>query len=735
MSEQEPRSTAAALVAALAPVPGLFLAALALVALSRGQLIGMLREGGTWSYAAIAAAGLGFMACAGLGAVAAWGARVPVAIPIGFAVLPFLLGAVGMGMGVQMASRAVAMAAPDMRALIMTAGVGEAAQSRVLGAMLSAGLLGAVGLGFAAGAVGRKAKNRGLPGLALFGGVGAAIPILAVIVSLSRGHFDLALLPAAVTGLFGAGVLALAGFGVGEDPSGRAGALAAGAAVAVGLAFMVAAIGGADASVGHVLKALTQVAPDDRLIIVAQGAAEAAGLVRVAAFSPVALVVVAGLAASAFWRNPSRSLALEGGLLLLIAFVVFAAASVGSSTAREELERHARAPWAGIAGFEPAVVPDGASAERLAAFVGPSGAWDAEGKPLGADALEKALKAGVHPDSARNGSRGLLGSRDDDPAERGGTAVTVAVDGRVGRPRFLELVGLARTAGAQAIVVVGAAGRSHPELAAALGDVPVLGVLASQATASRIPIETDATLAGAELDPQLWHATVEGPDKLVLAQRAGPLAETRELLLGMSFGAQEVPKDVGVAWLRMGEKATVADVARVANRAASAGLPVRLLAGDAFPGHPERPAPSPVREADAVGGLLGGVDPQGATGLGFLGTRSHSNPPQVRQGSTVVMGSLDKEIIQRVIHRNLAQVKYCYEKSLLRNPVLAGKVTVKMVIGASGEVSSAIVQESTMKDPEVEGCIAERVRTWRFPGPKGGGIVVVVYPFIFRTAG
>jgi TonB family protein len=98
------------------------------------------------------------------------------------------------------------------------------------------------------------------------------------------------------------------------------------------------------------------------------------------------------------------------------------------------------------------------------------------------------------------------------------------------------------------------------------------------------------------------------------------------------------------------------------------------------------------------------------------------------------MGSLDREVIQRVIHRNIAQVTYCYEKSLLRNPSLTGKVTVKMIIGASGEVSSATAQLSSAGAPELESCVAARVRTWRFPKPKGGGIVVVTYPFIFRTA-
>ena len=42
---------------------------------------------------------------------------------------------------------------------------------------------------------------------------------------------------------------------------------------------------------------------------------------------------------------------------------------------------------------------------------------------------------------------------------------------------------------------------------------------------------------------------------------------------------------------------------------------------------------------------------------------------------------------------------------------------------------------TTTNTPELEKCIAGRVRTWVFPKPKGGGVVVVTYPFMFKQAG
>jgi hypothetical protein len=49
-------------------------------------------------------------------------------------------------------------------------------------------------------------------------------------------------------------------------------------------------------------------------------------------------------------------------------------------------------------------------------------------------------------------------------------------------------------------------------------------------------------------------------------------------------------------------------------------------------------------------------------------------------------------------------------------------------------VASSIVQ-STIGNSELEACIAGRVRTWKFPKPRGGGVAIVTYPFFFAAEG
>jgi TonB family protein len=97
--------------------------------------------------------------------------------------------------------------------------------------------------------------------------------------------------------------------------------------------------------------------------------------------------------------------------------------------------------------------------------------------------------------------------------------------------------------------------------------------------------------------------------------------------------------------------------------------------------------------------------------------------------------SLPKEIIRAVIRDHLAQVRYCYERALVSSPGLFGKIATEFVIDSEGSVIRAAVTQSTMKDAGVEQCVLAKIQTWRFPRPNGGGVVVVKYPFVFKTSG
>jgi len=115
--------------------------------------------------------------------------------------------------------------------------------------------------------------------------------------------------------------------------------------------------------------------------------------------------------------------------------------------------------------------------------------------------------------------------------------------------------------------------------------------------------------------------------------------------------------------------------------------------------------------------------------------RGGGGAPQVIAGQAEVRGALDKEIIHRIIRRHINEVKYCYQVELQGNPNLYGRVVVQFTIAATGQVEVSKVASSTLKNDAVDSCIAQAVQRWLFPKPKGGGIVIVSYPFVLSAKG
>ncbi|HEU0037087.1 MAG TPA: AgmX/PglI C-terminal domain-containing protein [Kofleriaceae bacterium] len=136
----------------------------------------------------------------------------------------------------------------------------------------------------------------------------------------------------------------------------------------------------------------------------------------------------------------------------------------------------------------------------------------------------------------------------------------------------------------------------------------------------------------------------------------------------------------------------------------------------------EPPLQTPSPEPGAAGSATAGAPaPQpiigGGSGL-------------VEDGELQAMGNVDKLAVKRVVRENLDKLQYCYEKTLLANPGIAGSVIVKFTIAIEGSVSDVT---ATGVHPEVEACVVDKFRTFKFPRPQAG-TVEVTYPFTFKPA-
>jgi hypothetical protein len=130
----------------------------------------------------------------------------------------------------------------------------------------------------------------------------------------------------------------------------------------------------------------------------------------------------------------------------------------------------------------------------------------------------------------------------------------------------------------------------------------------------------------------------------------------------------------------------------------------------------------------------GGPDYGTGPGVGGLHTRQAVVPEPI-PGIASVRGSLDKEIIRRIVRRHLNEVKYCYQQALVHRPSMEGRLVTQFTIAPTGRVLASAVQSSTLKEVSVEACVVNAIKRWEFPQPDHGGMAIVSYPFTFAPAG
>lgn len=91
--------------------------------------------------------------------------------------------------------------------------------------------------------------------------------------------------------------------------------------------------------------------------------------------------------------------------------------------------------------------------------------------------------------------------------------------------------------------------------------------------------------------------------------------------------------------------------------------------------------------------------------------------------------TLDPDEIYSVVEANYRELRHCYQQALEKNPSLAGRIDVNLIVEASGRPSQVCSGASTLPNSRVVACVIRSFAGFRFPEQEGQ--MAGIYPITF----
>jgi hypothetical protein len=143
-----------------------------------------------------------------------------------------------------------------------------------------------------------------------------------------------------------------------------------------------------------------------------------------------------------------------------------------------------------------------------------------------------------------------------------------------------------------------------------------------------------------------------------------------------------------------------------------------------------------VAGADIGVSKFNGSDKKG-NGSGSYGSRGLASKSgfdsSYLEPKTVVLGSMDPELLRKILREYIPQFRHCYQQELIgQSDKIKGVIDLNFTVSALGKVSKYNIK---VKDAQFSqkgiGCMGQVLAIIDFPIPKGGGVVDVRQPLNF----
>jgi TonB family protein len=121
--------------------------------------------------------------------------------------------------------------------------------------------------------------------------------------------------------------------------------------------------------------------------------------------------------------------------------------------------------------------------------------------------------------------------------------------------------------------------------------------------------------------------------------------------------------------------------------------------------------------------------------IGDLGTKGgpgYAEAKPAGEPEPMIMGSLTKDTVKKVLHAHRAEVKACATAHPAADgSAPTGVVVIKFIVTEAGEVTTSRLERSSTQNEALEECVRAAALTWKFPRKKGTPVSVVTNGFRF----
>lgn len=152
-------------------------------------------------------------------------------------------------------------------------------------------------------------------------------------------------------------------------------------------------------------------------------------------------------------------------------------------------------------------------------------------------------------------------------------------------------------------------------------------------------------------------------------------------------------------------------------------------APSAAPGSAPTGLPADERDANAVDGQGQGQGPERAIEGGSSKKPAAESPKPL--AAQALAGKLTDREVRATLERNFQHFDGCYAH--VGSTKVKGKVTAKITIGPSGDVSEAKLVDSSFKQAKFNDCVLAAFKKIRFTAPDGGATGVFTVPVDFEA--